>query len=155
MYGILFDLDGTLVDSDPIHFEAWQRILAEIHVDAPLIDRKFFDKHISGWFGHLSFSLMISMYNLGRLNADITRELAPHLSEDEQKNLAEKKEILFRQLAKENLQPTKGLDKIFEYIKQNRSKLKIGKEKSLIDISLYCSFKVWQLMLLVYSLSLN
>ena len=54
MYGILFDLDGTLVDSDPIHFAAWQRILAEIHVDAPLIDRTFFDKHISGWFEKLT-----------------------------------------------------------------------------------------------------
>jgi beta-phosphoglucomutase-like phosphatase (HAD superfamily) len=32
MYGILFDLDGTLVDSDPIHFEPWQKILAEINV---------------------------------------------------------------------------------------------------------------------------
>ena len=48
MYGILFDLDGTLVDSDPIHFEAWQRILAEVNPNEPLIDRAFFDKHISG-----------------------------------------------------------------------------------------------------------
>ncbi len=53
MYGILFDLDGTLVDSDPIHFEAWQTILAEINVDAPLIDREFFDKNISGRFPYL------------------------------------------------------------------------------------------------------
>ena len=48
MYGILFDLDGTLVDSDPIHFEAWQKILAEINPNEPLIDRAFFDKYISG-----------------------------------------------------------------------------------------------------------
>lgn len=48
MYGILFDLDGTLVDSDPIHFEAWQKILAEKSPEQPLIDRAFFDKHISG-----------------------------------------------------------------------------------------------------------
>jgi len=109
MYGILFDLDGTLVDSDPIHFESWQKILAEIHVDAPLIDRKFFDKHISG-----------------RLNADITRDLLSHLSKDEQEKIAYKKELLFRELAKEKLHPTIGLDKILEYIKQNRSKLKIG-----------------------------
>ncbi|UJR30316.1 hypothetical protein I4U23_017853 [Adineta vaga] len=109
MYGILFGLDGTLVDSDPIHFEAWQIILAEINPDAPLIDREFFNKHISG-----------------RLNADITRELSSHLSEEEQEKLADKKELLFRQLAKEKLQPTRGLDKILEYIKQNRSKLKIG-----------------------------
>lgn len=48
MYGILFDLDGTLVDSDPIHFEAWQKILQELKPNEPLIDREFFDKHISG-----------------------------------------------------------------------------------------------------------
>lgn len=109
MYGILFDLDGTLVDSDPIHFEAWQIILHELNVDAPLIDREFFNKHISG-----------------RLNADITQEFLSHLSEDEQAAIADKKEELFRQLAKEKLQPTKGLKKIIEYIEKNRSKLKIG-----------------------------
>ena len=45
---LLFDLDGTLVDSDPVHFEAWQIILNEVNPNAPLIDREFFDKHISG-----------------------------------------------------------------------------------------------------------
>ncbi|CAF1135493.1 unnamed protein product [Adineta ricciae] len=109
MFGVLFDLDGTLVDSDPIHFEAWQIILAKVNVNASLIDREFFDKYISG-----------------RLNADITRELLSHLSQEEQEKIADEKELLFRQLAKEKLQPTRGLDKILEYIKQNRTKLKIG-----------------------------
>lgn len=31
IFGILFDLDGTLADSDSIHFQAWQTILGEIH----------------------------------------------------------------------------------------------------------------------------
>lgn len=66
---------------------------------------------------------------LGRLNADITQEFLSHLSEDEQAAIADKKEELFRQLAKEKLQPTKGLKKIIEYIEKNRSKLKIGKNK--------------------------
>ncbi|CAF2962027.1 unnamed protein product [Rotaria sp. Silwood2] len=109
MYAILFDLDGTLVDSDPIHFEAWQQILAELKPNEPLIDREFFDKHISG-----------------RLNADITRELLSHLPEVEREKIAVQKELLFRELAKEKLQPTKGFDKILDYIKENRSKLKIG-----------------------------
>ena len=47
MYGILFDLDGTLADSDSIHFEAWQKILAEINVNKLLIDREFYDKNSS------------------------------------------------------------------------------------------------------------
>lgn len=127
MHAILFDLDGTLVDSDPIHFEAWQKILADMHVGAPLIDRDFFDRHISG--SDRTEALAAARLNtcdLGRLNADITRELLPHLSDEEQEKLADHKELLFRQLAKEKLQATKGLDKILEYIEQNRSKLKIG-----------------------------
>ena len=127
MHGILFDLDGTLVDSDPIHFEAWQKILAEKNVNEPLIDRDFFDKHISGRIRFLIIN--IYLYCLGRLNADITRDLYSELSKDEQEKIADKKELLFRQLAKEKLQPTKGLDKVLEYIKQNRSKLKIGNER--------------------------
>ena len=67
MFGVLFDLDGTLVDSDPIHFEAWQMILAKINVNAPLIDREFFDKHISGkciiiQFRCLLFYLYVYIY---------------------------------------------------------------------------------------------
>ncbi len=74
------------------------------------------------------FLWYIYLYNLGRLNADITRDLLSHLSESQQAEIAEKKEALFRQLGKEKIHPTKGLDKIFEYIKQNRSKLKIGND---------------------------
>ena len=110
MFAILFDLDGTLLDSDPVHFEAWQLILAEAKPGAPLIDRAFFDQHIAG-----------------RMNADITQELLPHLSAEEQEKLAETKESLFRQLGPKKLKPTEGLEKILAYIKENRSKLKIGK----------------------------
>lgn len=109
MFAILFDLDGTLVDSDSVHFEAWQLILTEVEPDQPLIDRAFFDQHISG-----------------RLNADITRDLVPHLSAEEQEKLAEKKELLFRQLGEKKLRPTEGLEKILAHVKENRSKLKIG-----------------------------
>jgi beta-phosphoglucomutase-like phosphatase (HAD superfamily) len=48
MFGILFDLDGTLADSDSIHFQAWQKILGERNAHKPLIDREFYDENISG-----------------------------------------------------------------------------------------------------------
>lgn len=67
------------------------------------------------------------------MNADITRELIPQLSEEEHEQIADRKERLFRDLAQEKLQPTKGLQKVLEYIKQNRSKLKIGNEHQLIE----------------------
>ncbi len=126
MYGILFDLDGTLADSDSIHFQAWQKILGEINVNKPLIDREFYDRNISG--RENLFERWFWLY-IGRFNVDITRALLPDLSEDERMQIGEKKDVLFRQFAQEKLQPTKGLDRIIEYIQQNRSKLKIGKRK--------------------------
>jgi hypothetical protein len=54
--------------------------------------------------------------------------LLPNLSEDERMQIAEKKDLLFCQFAKENLRPTKGWEKIIEYIQRNRSRLKIGKK---------------------------
>ncbi len=66
---------------------------------------------------------------IGRFNVDITRALVSDLSEDERMQIGERKDLLFRQFAQEKLQSTKGLDRIIEYIQQNRSKLKIGKRK--------------------------
>jgi len=66
---------------------------------------------------------------IGRFNVDITRELVSDLSEEERMQIGERKDLLFRQFAQEKLQSTKGLDRIIEYIQQNRSKLKIGKRK--------------------------
>jgi len=128
MYGILFDLDGTLADSDSIHFQAWQQILAEINRDKPLIDREFYDKNISG-IAEIDLFIIRFFVCIGRFNVDITRALVSDLSEDERMQIGERKDVLFRQFAQEKLQSTKGLDRIIEYIQQNRSKLKIGKRK--------------------------
>ena len=51
--GVLFDIDGTLCDSDPLHYQAFRDILVEkgFNGGAP-ITREFFDEHISG--GHNS-----------------------------------------------------------------------------------------------------
>lgn len=120
MFGILFDLDGTLADSDSIHFQAWQKILGDINFNKSLIDREFYDKNISG-----------------RNNVDITRTLLPDLSENERIDIGERKDLLFRQFAQDNLQPTKGLEKIIKYIEQNRSNLKIGIKNICIFVKLF------------------
>jgi beta-phosphoglucomutase len=45
MFGILFDLDGTITDSNSIHFLAWQKLLED---QKTLIDREFYEKNIAG-----------------------------------------------------------------------------------------------------------
>ncbi|HHP7232269.1 MAG TPA: HAD family hydrolase [Xenococcaceae cyanobacterium] len=92
---ILFDLDGTLANTDPIHFAVWQDILSQYNL---AINRDFYQKHISG-----------------KTNAQITSDILPRLSPEAAWQLAIDKEVRYRQLAK-ILQPMPGLKKILKLI---------------------------------------
>lgn len=85
---ILFDLDGTLVNTDPLHYKAWQEILRGYGLE---IDEVFFNKRISG-----------------RLTPVIIQDILPQLSSEESQQFAEEKEARFRELALE-LKPLPGL----------------------------------------------
>jgi beta-phosphoglucomutase len=85
---LLFDLDGTLIDSMPLHHEAWRTWHAR-H------DLAFDD---AGFFGATA----------GRTNAEILRELLPSLTDAERETLAEEKEALYRTAAASSLQLIAG-----------------------------------------------
>ncbi|MGF1491455.1 MAG: HAD family hydrolase [Microcoleaceae cyanobacterium] len=95
LQAILFDLDGTLVDTDPLHFQIWQEILSRHGID---ID-------------HPTYKATIS----GRQNPQIISDLLPHLSQSEAEQLAEDKEAQFRSQAA-GLEPLPGLDRILQWI---------------------------------------
>ncbi|MBK1713802.1 HAD family hydrolase [Rubrivivax gelatinosus] len=76
---LLFDLDGTLIDSMPIHHEAWRRWHAELGL--PFDDGGFF------------------VATAGRVNDEILRELFPAMPDAERARLAERKEALYREAA--------------------------------------------------------
>ena len=88
--GVLFDIDGTLCDSDPLHFRAFQEALAAAgHSCRPL----FFQEKISG-----------------RHNDVIAAELFPSWSLAARKSFCEDKEARFRDLVRvERLRPLPGL----------------------------------------------
>ncbi len=94
---ILFDLDGTLADTDSIHFAVWQDILVRYDLD---IDRSFYRKRISG-----------------RTNSKIIKDIIPQLTLEDAWQLATEKEETYRRLAN-SLLPTPGLDKIIELTDQ-------------------------------------
>lgn len=98
---VLFDLDGTLANTDPLHYQTWQRILRDYGLN---IDRTFYDARISG-----------------RLNPLIIRDLLPHLSDEEGLQLADEKEARFREIAL-NLTPLAGLLDVLEWIDTNHLK---------------------------------
>jgi HAD superfamily hydrolase (TIGR01509 family) len=84
---LLFDIDGTLVETDTLHYEIWRKVLAE---EGLKIDGAAYKQKISG-----------------RLNPDIVGDLLPHLSLEHQTAFAEHKEAVFREQAE--LQPLDGL----------------------------------------------
>jgi len=91
---ILFDLDGTIVNTDPIHYQAWQQMLSSYNIE---IDEKFYKSRISG-----------------RLNPEIVKDILPQLSAAEGQKFADDKEALFRQLAS-HLQPLSGFAELIAW----------------------------------------
>ena len=98
---ILFDLDGTIVNTDPIHFQAWQKMLLSYDLQ---IDEKFYKSRISG-----------------RLNPEIVKDILPQLSVAEGENFADEKEALFRELAP-HLQALAGFAELIAWTKTHQLK---------------------------------
>ncbi|NEO97529.1 MAG: HAD-IA family hydrolase [Symploca sp. SIO2E9] len=96
---ILFDLDGTLANTDPLHYQVWQGILRDYGLE---IDEIFYQSQISG-----------------RTNQELIKEILPSLSLEAGQELAEQKEALFRQLALQ-LKPLPGLAKTLAWTDELR-----------------------------------
>jgi HAD superfamily hydrolase (TIGR01509 family) len=90
LQALLFDLDGTLIDSMPLHHAAW----AQWHARHGLA----FDD--AGFFAATA----------GRSNAEVLHELLPQLSEAEREALAEEKEALYRAAAAGSLRMIEGFE---------------------------------------------
>jgi len=89
---LLFDLDGTLADTDPLHLLAWREALRPFGLE---VDPEFYRERISG-----------------RLNPEIVRDLLG-MEGEEARRLIEAKEARFRELAR-NLKPTPGLEALLD-----------------------------------------
>ncbi|KAJ4836390.1 hypothetical protein Tsubulata_021512 [Turnera subulata] len=99
---VLFDVDGTLCDSDPLHHYAFREMLQKINFNGGVpIDEEFFIKNIAG-----------------KHNDDIARVLFPDDLERGLKFCVEK-EAMFRKLASEQLKPLNGLYKVKKWIEDH------------------------------------
>ena len=95
LQALLFDLDGTLANTDPIHFATWKDVLQPYGL---AIDRPFYDRNFSG-----------------RLNAAIVAQLLPQLSVEAGEQLSGDKEAEFRRRATGELQPMAGLMELLHW----------------------------------------
>lgn len=92
---LLFDLDGTLTDSDPLHFESFARIAADYSVD---MDEEMFLTSVSG-----------------QANARICDTLFPHVDKARRYAIADEKEALFRRMIVGRLEPIPGLVDLLDW----------------------------------------
>jgi beta-phosphoglucomutase len=95
--GVLWDLDGVLVDTGEFHFRAWSRTLSEY--DVP--------------FTRESFRATFGMNNAGVLSALLGQTPTPDLLAE----ISERKERLFRQTIRGRAQPLPGVRVWLERLK--------------------------------------
>ncbi len=93
---LLFDLDGTLTDTDKLHLPAFQQLLAE---HGRTLSAEEFETHCSG-----------------RANPVLFAYLFPEHSVAERAALADRKEALFRAMAP-TLEPIPGLMRLLDFAK--------------------------------------
>lgn len=85
---LLFDLDGTLAETDSLHLPTWVGALEPYGIE---VDEEFYKERISG-----------------RSTGEIVRDLLPDLTDEEGTSIGDAKEASFRERATE-LEPLPGL----------------------------------------------
>ncbi len=102
---LLFDLDGTLIDSMPLHHEAWRAWFAQ--------QGQAFDE--DGFFAATA----------GRTNAEILADLYPGSTEADRWQMAEAKEALYREQAATRLNLIAGAQALLTQARQRGLKLAV------------------------------
>lgn len=90
---LLFDLDGTLSNTDAVHFPTWMEVLRPYGIE---VTRGYYDERLSG-----------------RVNADVVDDVLPDLSEEDRRNLISDEEELSRERAAQ-IGPLPGLRELLD-----------------------------------------
>ncbi|KAG0601568.1 hypothetical protein M758_11G122100 [Ceratodon purpureus] len=99
---VLFDIDGTLADSDPLHYLAFREMLAEIGYNCGNpITKEFYSSSLSG-----------------KHNSVVGKFLFPDWDQQRRDQFLDDKEAHFRRLAAKQLEPVAGLHRLTDWIKQ-------------------------------------
>jgi len=98
--GIIFDMDGTIVDSLPYHHKAWEIFFRENKVE--------------------NFSEKLKDYKGGGTLDLLTTVLGNNFSKKELKSMVDDKEIIFRDIYKNNVIPIEGFIQMLESIKSQK-----------------------------------
>jgi beta-phosphoglucomutase len=103
---VIFDVDGVLTDSYAPHFQAWQRMFAELGVE-------FTDDQFRQTFG--------------RTNRDIFAELSPgEMTDQRSRALGDLKEAYYREIVAKDFTPLPGAVELIDALHAAGFKLAVG-----------------------------
>jgi beta-phosphoglucomutase len=105
-HGVIFDMDGVLVDSTEAHFQSWKAIGDE--VGQPY-----------------SRELFLKTYGMHNRQS-VPLWLGRSVDEEELKRLADRKEELYRQMARQTLKPIPGVKKLVRALATDEFRLAVG-----------------------------
>ncbi|MFW9946466.1 MAG: HAD family hydrolase [Candidatus Odinarchaeota archaeon] len=105
-YGVIFDMDGVLADTGPIHFISWVKMAKEIGYN---FSKEFFES------------------TFGQQSPTIVRKLVGHgIKQELVENWATRKEQYYREMVKNKLKPLPGVKRIIQELKSHGLKLAVG-----------------------------
>ncbi|MFX1305673.1 MAG: HAD family hydrolase [Promethearchaeota archaeon] len=105
-YCVIFDMDGVLADTGPIHFESWVKLANEIGIE---FTKEFF----KSTFGQQSFPI-------------IRKLVGPDADDKDVITWANLKEKYYREMVQEKLEPLPGVINLINELKENGFKLAVG-----------------------------
>ncbi|MEM8939943.1 MAG: HAD family phosphatase [Bacteroidota bacterium] len=105
--GLLFDMDGVIVDNHRYHFLSWQKMAEEYQMS---ITEEFYRNQMNG----RTFTSIIEVM--------LKKKMPP----SEAKKIAYEKECIYRELYQEHLKPTDGLITFLEEAKSKEIPMVVG-----------------------------
>ena len=114
LYGVIWDMDGVIIDSVPFHYQAWQTVFQKRGKN---LEKSITEKP----FGHID---------------TIKSVMGKDISEVELKEIATEKEEVFRQLITEQIRPLPGVIRLLVALRKNGFKLALASSSPRENIDL-------------------